>query len=169
MGRGEAGFVGEDGQPVVRDARARFERMAEVGPGRWRGWAAKRVIRGRRETPFRCYLRDGDGTTNRCRERRVTGAMRLLDGLFSPAIGKPSSSSGLPTLRYEGSRIRDVRIHREHFHARFCRLTRRASHRRLSPSRCARHTWGFKGIGLTRQTESGTGMLGSVPVSEMSR
>jgi len=32
-GRGEAGFVGEDGQPVVRDARARFEGLAEVGAG----------------------------------------------------------------------------------------------------------------------------------------
>jgi hypothetical protein len=27
------------------------------------------------------------------RDRRVTGAMRLLDGPFSPAIGKPSSPS----------------------------------------------------------------------------
>ena len=33
MGRGEAGFVGEDGQPVVRDARARFEGLAELGAG----------------------------------------------------------------------------------------------------------------------------------------
>ena len=31
VGRGEPGFVGEDGQPAVRDARARFEGLARVG------------------------------------------------------------------------------------------------------------------------------------------
>jgi hypothetical protein len=31
VARGEQGFVGEDGRPLIRDARARFERLSSAG------------------------------------------------------------------------------------------------------------------------------------------